>query len=85
MGLGSKVRSAVGSKDVIEPHAADIEAVDTKAGSVADPKETLQLPDANAQDGVQAAQAMALSWSKWSLIAVFAKYVPFCRLHIVPN
>lgn len=36
----------------------------------------LKLPDPNAQSGVQEVEALALTWTKPILIAVFAKYVP---------
>lgn len=81
MGLGSKIRAATSLQDVTEPldiAQADIEQAASKAGSVdasAEDKVPRLAPDEHAQDGVQAVQAMALSWSKYSLIAVFAKYV----------
>lgn len=84
MGLGSKLRAATSSQDVTEPldiasnAPPDIEqaATRSKAGSIdAAADDKVPRPNEHAQDGVQAIEAMALSWSKYSLIAVFAKYV----------
>jgi hypothetical protein len=34
-----------------------------------------QMPNPNAQRGVQDMEAAALAWSKWTLLAIFLKYV----------
>ena len=44
------------------------------------------IPDGSAQHGVQDVEAVTMTWSKGTLIAVFIKYVPllFCAAYPIP-
>lgn len=78
MGFSFKGRSDAGAKDVADhSDAAAVEAAaNAKMGSIdASVENAGRAPDEHAQGGVQQVEAMTLSWSKSSLIAVFAKYV----------
>lgn len=45
-----------------------------------------EIPDGSAQHGVQDVEAVTMTWSKKTLIAVFIKYVHFnvCRMRYFP-
>lgn len=65
-------------KDPATATATDEAADDATASNSNDSSPPAELPDENVQYGVQDVEAVTLTWSKRSLIFVFAKYVLAC-------
>lgn len=65
-------RKANGSEDPVTVAAA---TADEKAHDGIPPEDAdlSDAPTENAQHGVRAAEAITLTWTKWSLVAVFIK------------
>jgi len=57
-------------------HTTDDAVHNDSEGESSSPEDA--VPTEDAQAGVQEVEGMTLTWSKRSLIAVFAKYVPVC-------
>lgn len=86
-GITDAYRRTAAGKDVTEqPVASSNEKTDGLAADVApvansEPDAEAQQsddekhPHDNLQRGVQQVEAVTIAWSKWSLIAVFIKYV----------